>query len=43
MSLGVMQASEERSQHKNRASAINRLRALIALKGSIAFIVDGGF
>ncbi|XP_027358950.1 uncharacterized protein LOC113867714 isoform X2 [Abrus precatorius] len=29
----IAQASEERSQHKNRASALNRLRSLIALKG----------
>lgn len=28
----IAQASEDRSQHKNRASAINRLRSLIALK-----------
>ncbi|XP_027358949.1 uncharacterized protein LOC113867714 isoform X1 [Abrus precatorius] len=28
----IAQASEERSQHKNRASALNRLRSLIALK-----------
>ena len=34
----VVQASEDRSQHKNRASAINLLRSLIALKG-VSFIV----
>ncbi|RDX79288.1 prfA, partial [Mucuna pruriens] len=28
----IAQASEDRSQHKNRASALNRLRSLIALK-----------
>lgn len=29
----IAQASEDRSQHKNRASALTRLRALLALKG----------
>ncbi|KAK7364227.1 hypothetical protein VNO80_12734 [Phaseolus coccineus] len=28
----IAQASEDRSQHKNRASALNRLRSIIALK-----------
>lgn len=29
----VAQAVEDRSQHKNRASALNRLRTLLAIKG----------
>lgn len=29
----IAQASEDRSQHKNRASALSRLRTLLALKG----------
>uniref|UniRef100_A0A804N9Q9 Prokaryotic-type class I peptide chain release factors domain-containing protein n=1 Tax=Zea mays TaxID=4577 RepID=A0A804N9Q9_MAIZE len=34
----IAQAVEDRSQHKNRASALSRLRTLIALKGNASFI-----
>lgn len=33
----VAQAVEDRSQHKNRASALNRLRTLLAIKGLNSF------
>lgn len=33
------QAVEDRSQHKNRASALARLRALLALKGDIKLLL----
>lgn len=31
----IAQAVEDRSQHKNRASALARLRTLLALKGTV--------
>jgi hypothetical protein len=34
MDLWFSQAVEDRSQHMNRASALSRLRTLIALKGN---------
>ncbi|KAL9277139.1 hypothetical protein ACSQ67_025306 [Phaseolus vulgaris] len=37
----IARSSEDRSQHKNRTSALNRLRSLIALKG-ISFTVCVG-
>uniref|UniRef100_M8CNQ7 Peptide chain release factor 2 n=1 Tax=Aegilops tauschii TaxID=37682 RepID=M8CNQ7_AEGTA len=36
----VAQAVEDRSQHKNRSSALSRLRTLIALKGTIIVYLD---
>lgn len=35
----VAQAVEDRSQHKNRASAVARLRTLLALKGFLIFSI----
>lgn len=36
----VAQAVEDRSQHKNRASALSRLRTLLALKGKVLLLYD---
>lgn len=36
----VAQAVEDRSQHKNRASALNRLRTLLAIKGLNPFSLN---